>query len=224
LADPASKAPRQLPKKSHAARNVGIVLVMVAVLVIVVVSGGLGSSNTQQNLQNLPAKQVSVVQDYVNEVNLTATEPAWAGPSTPTSVPSYNWVVVIQNTGKTAITSVVAGVVLTGNTSCTICANHFQIKAGNSSLVGQSTPLTSEERATYTQTFIPSVVNVNPSPYPVSITITYADGTQSTLDAMAPLCQTASCQNQSGGSTTVSTNTSTSITTAASQNTTSSAA
>lgn len=173
-----------------------------------------------------------MVQDYVNEVNLTATEPAWAGPSTPSSVSSYNWIIVIQNTGKTPITSVVAGVILTGNASCTICAEHFQIKAGNSSLVGPSTPLMSEERATYTQTFVPSVVNVNQSPYPVSITITYADGTQTSLSAMAPLCQSTSCENQSGGSTTVSANMPTSTispsssgsTTVAAQNSTSSAA
>lgn len=44
LADPASKAPQQMPKKSHAVRNIGVVLVVVAVLVTLVVSGSLGSS------------------------------------------------------------------------------------------------------------------------------------------------------------------------------------
>ncbi len=195
-----------MPKRPHSKRNIGIVLVaaLLAVLLGLLVLEGASSST---NLQNLPDKQLSVVQDYVNEVSLATSGPPWApGPSSNTT--SYNWIVVIQNTGKTAITSVVASAVLSGNVSnvgpasCDICAAQFQIKSSKSSPIGQQTPLTSNERATSTQTFVPSIVTVmKQSPYPVSITVTYADGTQSTLNATAVLCQTNSCENNSGGST-----------------------
>lgn len=183
-------------------RTVGVVLVILLAVVVALASGILTPSS---NVQNLPAEQASVVRDYVYTSTLVASYPAWVS-APATNVTSYNWVIVIKNTGQTAITSVVAGVVLTGNASssasCTMCASNFKINNQTSSPVGQQSPLTSNERAYSAQLFVPGgVAGVNQSPYPVSITVTYADGTQSTLSATAPLCTTSSCENQSGGAT-----------------------